>query len=174
MKILKREKGRLLLFLLLLALDQISKRLVIVHLKGAPPRVLIPGVLELVYTENTGAAFGTLLNQRWLLLVMGLVLVCALCVGYAALPATSKWVKLKYLLAVLLAGALGNLVDRALYGFVVDFIYFVPINFPKFNLADSCIVVSLILAFILLIFVYKDEDLKEIRFGKRRKNNIAD
>ena len=56
---------------------------------------------------------------------------------------------MKLILAILIAGAIGNLIDRIRYGFVVDFIYFVPIDFPKFNIADVYIVLSSI-AFVLL------------------------
>ncbi|MDL2327661.1 signal peptidase II, partial [Ruminococcaceae bacterium OttesenSCG-928-A11] len=118
---------RAVVLVLLLAADQLSKNWVVQNLKGAPPLVLIGGVLELVYTENTGAAFGLFKDGNVLLIVTGLLLVALLCWLYFRLPAGKKWNRLRNTGVVLLAGAAGNLVDRFVHGFVVDFIYFVPI-----------------------------------------------
>ncbi len=55
-------------------------------------------------------------------------------------------------------GALGNLIDRIARGYVVDFIYFTPINFPKFNFADICVTGGVIALGVLLMFYYRDEE----------------
>ena len=71
---------------------------------------------------------------------------------------------------MMLAGAIGNMIDRVLNGYVHDFIYFVPIDFPIFNIADSYIVVSTILIAILVMFVFKDDDFDYL-FKKKENNN---
>jgi len=60
---------------------------------------------------------------------------------------------------LIFAGALGNFIDRVIRNYVVDFIYFKPINFPIFNFADICVTVGTFLLFISLMFVYKENEL---------------
>ena len=81
---------------------------------------------------------------------------------------TSEFNPLLWSLAILCAGAVGNLIDRIMHRYVIDFIYFSVINFPIFNVADIYVTVSVILLIILVLFHYKDTDLQKI-FG--RKNN---
>ena len=73
----------------------------------------------------------------------------------------------KILLAVLIAGALGNIIDRVRFDYVVDFISFVLIHYPIFNVADCYVVVSAIVLFCLFLFVYKEEDLEFLSFKRR-------
>ena len=68
---------------------------------------------------------------------------------------------------MLIAGALGNIVDRLRFDYVVDFISFVLIHYPIFNVADCYIVVSAILLFLLFMFVYKEADLEFLSFRKK-------
>ena len=75
---------------------------------------------------------------------------------------------LHVLLAALIAGALGNIIDRIRFDFVVDFISFVLIHYPVFNVADCYIVVSAIVLFVLFMFVYKDEELGFLNFRKKQ------
>ena len=74
------------------------------------------------------------------------------------LPAEKKYLPMNIAGALVWAGALGNAIDRVDKKTVTDFIYFVPINFPRFNVADIYITVSAIMLGIVLIFVYKEED----------------
>ena len=69
------------------------------------------------------------------------------------------------------AGALGNLIDRIFRGYVVDMIYFVPINFPVFNVADCYVTVSVVLLIILILFVYKEDDFGFLKLSKKGDNN---
>ena len=75
---------------------------------------------------------------------------------------------MKICLMAIISGALGNLVDRIFRGYVVDFIYFVPINFPKFNIADSYIVVALGFLMLLLFTYYNERDTEFLLSLKRR------
>lgn len=153
---------QIVLFALLLAGDQLTKRWVVLHLQNQPPAVLIPGVLEFVYTENTGAAFSSFQGMNTVLLVVGLVMIAAICFFVFRIPGERKWRPLQYTLVLLAAGGLGNIIDRIVRGFVVDFIYFVPINFPKFNLSDSYIIISIVFLFFLVAFKHKNDSFRQI------------
>ncbi|MGN1147674.1 MAG: signal peptidase II, partial [Lachnospiraceae bacterium] len=76
------------------------------------------------------------------------------------------------LCGILTGGALGNMIDRIRLGYVVDFIYFSLIDFPIFNVADMCIVVSVIILGILFLFVYKEEDLSFLNFKQKKFREV--
>ena len=75
------------------------------------------------------------------------------------LPATKKYHVLRFCLVTIGAGAIGNLYDRIMLGYVIDFLYFIYIDFPIFNVADIYVTVSAAMLVILFLFIYKDEDL---------------
>ena len=124
---------------LVVAVDQVTKQLVVTNIAQAEQVSVIPG-LDLTYTRNTGVAFGALAGGGLIVaLLIGLSL--ALLIGYFA---ANKDKPLLWLpVGMLLGGALGNLADRAREGAVVDFID--PVAWPAFNFADSCIVVGVFL-----------------------------
>lgn len=153
--------------LALLLLDQYTKYLAIVHLKNKPALVLIDGVLELQYLENTGVAFSMFRNKTAFILILGFLVMGAILFFLLRVPADRKYHVFHILGAALLAGALGNVIDRLRFDYVVDFISFVLINYPVFNVADCYIVVSTILLFVLVLFVYKEEDLGFFSLGKK-------
>lgn len=153
-----------LFMLILLAIDQLTKYLTIVHLKDNPAISLIDGVLELKYLENRGSAFGILQNQKFFILFVGVVFMMVILFFLFKLPSDKKFRIVHILLSAIIAGGLGNMIDRFRFDFVVDFISFVLINFPVFNVADCYIVVSTIGLFILFMFVYKEKDLEFLSF----------
>ena len=144
----------------LLFLDQFTKYLAITHLKDQPAIVLIKGVLELQYLENTGSAFSLLQGQKFIILLTGFVVLAVLLFVILRLPQDKKFRIVHVLLSALIAGALGNMIDRLRLDYVVDFISFVLIHFPVFNVADCFIVVCTICLFLLFMFVYKEDELK--------------
>lgn len=144
---------------LLLAFDQFTKHLAVVYLKGKDAFILIDGVLELDYLENRGAAFGMLQNQKFFLVAVGIVFMAVICYFLIRLPDRKKYFVIHILASAIIAGGLGNMIDRIRLDFVVDFISFVLINYPIFNVADIYVVVATITVFVLLLFVYKEEDL---------------
>lgn len=146
----------------LLLLDQLSKIWAVSALAEKPIE-LIPGVFELRYLENHGAAFGILQNQRWFFLLLTAAFVVLLIIAYRKLPGGKRHLPLRILCAALMAGALGNAIDRALLGYVRDFLYFCLIDFPIFNVADIYVTVSAFVFIILVLFVYKDEDFNFLR-----------
>lgn len=152
---------------ILVIFDQFTKHLAVSHLAGREARVLIPGVLELRYLENNGAAFSMLQNQQWFFYILTAVfLILAIWLMRKVPRYTAVFNPLLWSLAVLCAGAVGNLIDRIVHRYVVDFIYFSIINFPIFNVADIYVTVSVILLIVLILFRYKDSDLQKI-FGKK-------
>ena len=78
---------------------------------------------------------------------------------------------LQYIFGMLMAGAVGNLIDRVVNGSVVDFICFEFIDFPIFNVADCYVTVSVALLIILILFVYKEDDFEFLRLSKKGDNN---
>lgn len=156
----------ILVMLVLLGVDQLTKYLAIVNLKGKPAIALIDGVLELDYLENRGSAFGMLQNQKLLLLFVGVVFLAVILFFLFRIPEEAKFNLVHILLAAIVAGGLGNMIDRLRYDYVVDFISFVLIHFPVFNVADCYIVVATILLFILFLFVFKEQDLEFLSFKK--------
>ena len=152
----------------LLALDQFTKYFAILNLKDHPAIVLIDGVLELQYLENRGSAFGMLQNQKFFILFVGFVFLAVILFFLFKLPARKKYNIAHILLSFVIAGGIGNMIDRLRFDYVVDFISFVLINYPIFNIADCYIVVAMIGLFILFAFVYKEKDLDFLNFKQNR------
>jgi signal peptidase II len=129
-------------------LDQVTKYLATAYLVLHQPLALLPS-LNLTLTHNTGAAFSLLHDaggwQRWFFTVVALAVGIFLVVWLRRLPPGSP--RLALALALVLGGASGNLVDRVLLGYVVDFIdlYYGRWHWPAFNVADSAITVGVVL-----------------------------
>lgn len=142
----------LLLSIFIIGLDQYTKYLCSVHLKNLESGTLpvFKNIFHLTYVENRGAAFSILQNQRWLFIVIAAVFSVAIL--YYLLTNREKKVFLNLSLAFILAGAVGNLIDRIRLGYVIDFFDFRAINFAIFNVADSSVVVGTILLCIYLLF----------------------
>ena len=152
----------------LLALDQYTKYLAILHLKNRPALVLIDGVLELQYLENRGSAFGMLQNQKFFILFVGIVFLAVIVFFLFRMRLQKKYNIVHILLSVVIAGGIGNIVDRFRFDYVVDFISFVLINYPIFNVADCYIVVAMIILFLLFVFAFNEKDLEFLSFKQNR------
>lgn len=151
----------------LLLADQYTKRLAISHLKGQEPFVIISRVLEFSYLENTGAAFSSFAGRQTLLICLTTVVTLLLLWKYLTLPGGKRFVPMRLCMLLIISGAVGNLIDRVSRNYVVDFIYFVPIDFPKFNVADIYITVGVAILALLLFFYYQDEELDKLIGGPR-------
>lgn len=167
------NRGKMLLLdaviaITLIAFDQFTKHLAIARLKGQSPYVLIDGVLELQYLENRGSAFGMLQNQKLFILFVGIVLMMVLLFFMFKLPEQKKFCIVHIVLAGIIAGGIGNMIDRLRFDYVVDFISFILINYPIFNVADVYIVVCTITLFLLFLFVFKEKDLEFLNFKQNR------
>lgn len=137
------------LSLVVVAIDQLTKLLITENL-SLYQRVNVLPVLDLVRMHNTGAAFSFLADasgwQNWLFAGVAIVVSAALVWWLVSLPRSGQAV-LALGLALVLGGAIGNLVDRVLYGYVIDFIlwYYREWSYPAFNVADSAITCGVIL-----------------------------
>lgn len=145
------------LFVILILIDRITKNLAVQYLRGNEIE-LIPGVFSLHYLENRGAAWGMLQNAIWLFVVITIVVIAAMLYFYGRLPMERKYWLLRFTLILLAVGAAGNFIDRIIWHYVVDFLYFKYINFPVFNVADCYVCVAAVLLIYCLLFRYKEED----------------
>lgn len=143
-----RKLDYLFLSLVVLILDQWTKWLVEVHLPHSASEVVIPGFLNLTHVKNTGVAFGLFAAHgsnggSWLLVVMGLVALTAVFLYFRFAPVRNRL--LLSSLALIVGGAVGNLVDRLASGAVTDFVdvYVGAHHWPAFNVADSAITVGI-------------------------------
>lgn len=117
--------------------DQVSKLWALHHLSGRGVQPLLPGLLQQRLVFNTGAAFSMLEGNAFALGLVSAAVALGLVFWIQSSGALSRWQSLG--LGLLLGGAIGNGLDRWRLGSVVDFLDFVPIQFPVFNLADTAI-----------------------------------
>ena len=154
---------QILIVVIAVALDQFSKVWMTDFLAGHGGYFeLWPKVFNLLYIENKGAAFGMLQNARWFFVVLTSLVVIAAIVYCIKERKNSTWL-FKISTAMIIGGAIGNLIDRVLSGIVIDFFYFELINFAVFNVADSFVTVGAILLGIYVLFVYDFDDDKKIK-----------
>ncbi len=164
----------LFLFLLLTVSEQTTKYLAVLHLKNHAAFPLIDGALELRYLENSGAAFGMLQNQKGFLIFVAVIILIFFTYILVKTPVRAKYVWGHIALILIAAGGTGNMIDRIRLNYVVDFIYFSLINFPIFNVADICVTVGTALLMILLLFVYKEDDLYFLSFKTQKYREVKE
>ena len=138
----------LFLSLPLYALDQWTKHLVLRFVSPEEPRIIISNFFHLVNVTNTGAAFGSFRNNNTFFIVISSIALLIVVGLLMRRRSPDFWRDVS--LALLLAGILGNLTDRLLYGHVIDFLLFdLHVRFahpwPAFNVADSCISIAVVL-----------------------------
>jgi len=132
-------------------LDQLTKYLAVKYLMLIGSYPVIKNFFHLTYVENKGAAFGMLQNKTLFFIIITVIVGAVLIYSMIKLPENSVY---NYTLAMILGGAIGNLIDRVRLGYVVDFIDFK--FFPAvFNVADSFIVIGAIILGYLMIFKEK-------------------
>lgn len=143
----------ILVIVLCVALDLVTKQLVVRNMALYSTIPLIPKLLSFTYIQNRGAAWGILSDNRWVFLVItGIAIIVLPLLLY-------KYRKLHFMfgfsLSLIIGGAIGNMIDRIFLGYVVDFIEFTFIDFPIFNVADICVTVGAALMFVYLMFIDK-------------------
>ena len=158
-----------LLIPILVILDQITKKIAVKYLAGSAGISLIKGVLELQYVENTGAAFSILEGKMIVFYLVTLIIGGGIIFLMVRMPKSGKYLVLFYTFAVLLAGALGNFIDRIMLHYVIDFIYFSLINFPVFNVADIYVTLSVFFILILILFYYSEDECNKV-FSLKGRN----
>ena len=143
------------LFLTLVILDQFTKALVINYFNLYDPVVLLP-IINLTFVVNYGFAFGLLNNPSLNQILVSLVIL-AIIIYFLYLLIKTQDKIFQLTLTLILAGALGNFIDRIFRGFVIDFIdiYIGKYHWPAFNIADSCITVGFVVLMINILFLNK-------------------
>lgn len=135
----------------IVALDQLTKWLAVIYLQPVDTVPIWQDVLHLTYAENRGAAFGIFSNSRWIFMVFSTVAIVGLLIYLIFFRPKSRYVQIT--LALIIGGGIGNMIDRILLGYVIDFIDFTLINFAIFNVADSFVTVG---AFMLMGYLIAD------------------
>ena len=156
------------LFVILVIADQLTKHLAVVRLKNQAAYNLINGILEFNYLENRGAAFGVLQNQRYFFVFVALIFIGVIVFVLIKVPTQKKYYSLNILLVMIAAGAVGNMIDRVRYDYVVDFIYLVCIQFPIFNVADIYVTTATVILVFQILFVYKTNDFNFLSFNPKK------
>lgn len=176
---------------LLVTIDQFTKYLAVLFLKGQQAISIIPEIFELRYLENQSAAFGMdpisllhgifhfeafennpqlFLNVKMIFFViLTILLIGFFCFVFIRIPNEKRYYFMDYILIFFASGAIGNFIDRITHNYVVDFFYFKLIDFPIFNVADIYVTCSAFAMLALGIFYYKDEDLDKIFPPKTKK-----
>lgn len=139
---------------LIVILDQVTKFAAKTNLKSVNNIDLIPGIFSLSYVENRGAAFGLFKDNK--ILLVGVTTLVTIFIIYYIIKYkdVNKYFRLSLILIA--AGAIGNLIDRIVLGYVVDFFHFYirdVFDFPVFNIADISVVCGTILLTLNMIFV---------------------
>ncbi|MGI8437270.1 MAG: signal peptidase II [Chthoniobacterales bacterium] len=145
-------------------LDQVTKHLVLRFIDPYQPRIVMPDFFTLVHVTNTGAAFGSFRNNNVFFIVLSCVALVIVTVLILRREQTDPWRRIA--LGLLMAGILGNLTDRFLHGYVIDFLMFdlhMPFAhpFPAFNVADSCICIA-----VVCFMVYSFRDSRRVAAAK--------
>ena len=143
---------------LIVAADQFTKYLTVAHIPLGTAIPAIPGLFQLTYVQNTGMAFSMLQGGRWFFLITTLLAFAIM--GYAI---KKNWITHPtglWALAAIAGGAVGNLIDRARFGYVIDMIEVTFMEFAVFNVAD-CFVVCGAILLVIYAFFFDKSDKKE-------------
>ena len=157
-------------FAALVMIDQITKVLARNNLNpvnGGKDIPLIKNVLVLHYLENRGSIWGILQGKVDFLLIVSVVLFVLLVYIYIRIPKVSFYLPLLWLDTLMIAGAVGNTIDRIVFGYVTDFIYVEIINFPVFNGADCWITIATFATIIMVFTKYKNDNFEFLFFKKK-------
>ncbi|WP_270654929.1 signal peptidase II [Streptococcus gordonii] len=138
---------------LLIVLDQLVKWAVVSNIKLGEVKGFVPSIMSLTYLQNTGAAFSILENQQWLFTIITLLVIGGAIWYLIKNIKGSFW--LISGLTLIIAGGLGNFIDRLRQGFVVDMFQVDFINFAVFNVADTYLTFGV---FIMLLVIIKEEN----------------
>lgn len=151
------KKNNIILIIILLIIDIITKQIIINLLSVGESIKIINNLFYITLAKNYGAAFSILQNERLLFLIVT-ILIIFLLINYINKKDTSKLEGLSY--SLIISGALGNFIDRLIRGYVIDFIdiRILSYHYPTFNLADSFIVIGVIILIIDGIRKEKNEN----------------
>ena len=144
------------LAVLLVLLDQLTKWLVTVFLQPVGSAAFIPRILRLTYVENRGIAFGMFQNMQFLFIPLALLVVAGCCLLLRRYLQKKQNMPV-LALTMIVSGAAGNLIDKCVRGYVVDFLETAFMEFPVFNVADICVCCGAVLFAVFILFFDKEE-----------------
>ncbi|MFF2595275.1 signal peptidase II [Priestia megaterium] len=141
-----------LIALAVILIDQVTKWMIVKEMYYGQSITVIENFLYITSHRNRGAAWGILQGQMWFFYLITVVVVVGLIIYIQKLKKQDKWFGIA--LALMLGGAIGNFIDRVIRKEVVDFVntYIFTYDFPIFNVADSALVVGVIIMFIMTLF----------------------
>jgi len=166
---------------ILIAFDQFTKYLAVIKLKGNDGFEVIKNVLKFEYVENRGAAWGMLGGQRVLFIILTLIIIPLMILFVYRIEKVifecnekktiNKFNILQFIIITLVAGAIGNFIDRLVNQYVVDFLYFKLIDFPVFNVADCYVTIATFLLIVLMIFGLSSDEF-DVIFPSKKKTVV--
>jgi len=169
LKIKKKSPRDYVLYSVIIAvgilLDQLTKWLSVKFLSPVSTVPIIKNVIHLTYVENRGAAFGMFKDQRWVFMITSTVMILALFIYLYLGFAENKLYEIS--MAMIISGGIGNMIDRLVLGYVIDFIDFRLINFAVFNGADSFVCVGACLLILALVRDIINESKKKKNGGEK-------
>lgn len=163
-----------LIVILFVAFDQYSKYWIIHSVGKHKTLSLISGILSFEYLENDGVAFSMLAGKTIIINLLVFVMICVLIFSLIVLQNSlsnvegalkKKLATLQILISFMIAGAIGNMIDRIRLGYVVDFIKTDFIDFPVFNVADCYVTISVFVVFVILVMM-KENEFEQIKFKR--------
>ncbi len=150
--------------LAVILLDFITKHAVKASMTLGESFEVIPGLFNITYVLNKGAAWGMLADKRWIFLSFSIIAIVIVAVILYRVKKDSRFLRVS--LSLILGGGIGNMIDRTFYGeklfegAVIDFIEAAFIDFPVFNIADSAVVIGAIMLFVYILFLDKGRTAK--------------
>lgn len=154
--------------------DQFVKYLIHAKMSAGESLQLIKGVFSITYVQNKGAAWGSFSGKRLFLLILTIAILIGVVIMYIKMVRQDDFKPLRICAVFLISGAIGNIIDRVIHGFVIDMFDFNLINFPVFNVADIYVTCSVFVILILVIFKYKDEDFDRLFHNRADSHNSSE
>lgn len=150
------------------ALDQLTKWLTVVYLDYRETFPIWEDVFHFTHVRNPGAAWGIFKDERWVFMIFSTLAIVALSIYLFGFCKQNKWIKIA--IAMVIGGGIGNMIDRVLLGYVIDFLDFCLIDFPVFNVADCFVTIG---AFAMIGFLLVDtvREMKRERAAKMNPTN---
>lgn len=150
----------IILFIILVFIDQFSKYWIINHLELHESIPIIHDIFEIHYLRNTGAAWGIFKDQQLFFCISTIIVFILGVLLFIRCVKLNRFKDIQFLIILILSGAIGNLIDRIRFHYVIDFLYFKWIDFPIFNIADCYVTIGVFIIIFLFIFKYKEEDIE--------------
>lgn len=159
---------------LLIFLDQLSKSVMVDKLSDGSSITFINHVIDFVYVENTGSAWGMLSGKMVFFYIITVILVGIIVFFFVKMPATKRFIPLRVCTVLIFAGAIGNFIDRVMLNYVRDFIEFSFVDFPVFNVADVYITLGVAATILFIIFKYREKDFSCFSLRKKKEEKVND